>query len=186
MMQWNTQVGNITTNLKIKVDFTLLALSAVDVVTWNFHVDESTKGMYDMILVRVLFAELGINIKFSELVTEADDVPFNGSTTPIVDLGTHIFKYLNIGKITPEECFTNDYVKEVYESDHELTATKRLRVILDSKYEKSDLQKVMEHQCQHLIMTQRNELLKLLQKFEEFIYGTLGNWKTDPVEFELK
>ena len=44
----------------------------------------------------------------------------------------------------------------------------------------------METQCQHLTTTQRNELLKLLQIFEELFDGTLGNWKTDPVDFELK
>ena len=44
----------------------------------------------------------------------------------------------------------------------------------------------METQCQHLTMTQRNEFLKLLQKFEELLDGTLGTWKTDPVDFELK
>ena len=44
----------------------------------------------------------------------------------------------------------------------------------------------MENQCQHLTMTQRNELLKLLQKFEELFDGTLGTRKTDPVDFELK
>ena len=49
-MQWNTQAGNITTNPKVKVDFTIPALSATNVVTWRFHVDESTKSRYDMIL----------------------------------------------------------------------------------------------------------------------------------------
>ena len=57
---------------------------------------------------------------------------------------------------------TNAYVEEVYESERVQTATKILRVILDAKYEKSDLHKVMENQCQHLTTTQRNELLKLL------------------------
>ena len=66
------------------------------------------------------------------------------------------------------------------------TATKLLRVILDAKYEKSDLHKVMENQCQHLTMTQRTELLQLLQKFEELFDGTIGTWKTDPVDFQLK
>ena len=44
----------------------------------------------------------------------------------------------------------------------------------------------MENQCQNLTITQRNELLKLLQKFEELFDGTLGTWKTDPVDFKLK
>ena len=42
----------------------------------------------------------------------------------MVDLGTYEFKYLNTGKITPEEFFTNDYVKEVYESEHVHTTKK--------------------------------------------------------------
>ena len=73
------------------------------------------------------------------------------------------------------------YVKEVYESEHLRSATKRLHVILYAKYEKAYLHKVMETQCQHLTMTQRNELLKLLQGFEEFFDGTLGTCKTDPL-----
>ena len=44
----------------------------------------------------------------------------------------------------------------------------------------------MENQCQHLTMTQRNELLKLLQKFEDVFDGILVTWKTDPVDFKLK
>ena len=56
----------------------------------------------------------------------------------------------------------NAYIEEVYESEHIHTATKRLRVILDEEYEKADLHRAMETQFQHLKMTQRNELLKLL------------------------
>ena len=44
----------------------------------------------------------------------------------------------------------------------------------------------METQCQHLTMTQQNNLLKLLHKSEEMFDGTLGTCKTDPVEFKLK
>ena len=53
-MQWQTQSKNITTNLKVKVDFTLPALSAKNVVTWKCHVDNSAKGRHDMILGRYL------------------------------------------------------------------------------------------------------------------------------------
>ena len=52
----------------------------------------------------------------------------------MVDLGTCIFKDLNIGEIKPEELFTNSYVEEVYESEHPRTATKLLRLILYAKY----------------------------------------------------
>ena len=66
------------------------------------------------------------------------------------NLGTYIFEDLNIRKIIPEEIFTNVYVKEVYESEHVRTATKLLHVILNSKYEKSDLHNLLENKCQHV------------------------------------
>ena len=53
-MQYHTQAGNITTNLKVKIDFPLPKLIATKISTWNFHVDDSTKSMYDMILGRDL------------------------------------------------------------------------------------------------------------------------------------
>ena len=43
-MQWHTQAGNITTNLMDKFYFTLTALSATDVATYNCHMDESARG----------------------------------------------------------------------------------------------------------------------------------------------
>ena len=52
VMQWHTKAGNITNNLKVKVDFTLPALSTINVVTWNCHVEESVKGRYYIILGR--------------------------------------------------------------------------------------------------------------------------------------
>ena len=54
VMQWYTQAGNITNDLKVKVYFTLPALSATNIVTWKCHVDESAKGRYNMILGRDL------------------------------------------------------------------------------------------------------------------------------------
>ena len=43
VMQWKTKAGNITTNLKVNVYFTLPALSETNVVTWKCHVDDSDK-----------------------------------------------------------------------------------------------------------------------------------------------
>ena len=39
----------------------------------------------------------------------------------------------------------------------------------------------METKCQHLTMTQRDELLNLLQIFEELSDKTIGTWKIYPV-----
>ena len=68
----------------------------------------------------------------------------------MVDLGTYEFIDLNTGEIIPEEFFMNDLVEEVYESEHVCASNKRLPAILDAKYEKLDLHKVMNNQCQHL------------------------------------
>ena len=43
LMHWNTKARNITTNLKVKVDFTLPVLSTTDVVTWKCHMYESVE-----------------------------------------------------------------------------------------------------------------------------------------------
>ena len=48
-----------------------------------------------MILGRDLLTELVLNLKLSEHIIEADDGPFKGSTTPMVDLDAFIFKDLN-------------------------------------------------------------------------------------------
>ena len=43
------------------------------IVTWNFRVDDSAKGTYDIILGRDIFIELGLNPNFSEHVIEAEN-----------------------------------------------------------------------------------------------------------------
>ena len=54
VMQWHTQAGNITTNHKFELDFTLPALSATNVVMWKCHADDFAKGRYNMILGQYL------------------------------------------------------------------------------------------------------------------------------------
>ena len=123
-------------------------------------------GFYDMILGQYLLTELGLNLKFSNHVIQEYGGLLKGSTAPMVDLGTYEFKYLNTREITPEYSFANDFFEEVSGSEHFRTATKRFHVIVDNKFEKEYLHKVMETQCRHLTMAQRNKLLKSLQKFE--------------------
>ena len=45
-MQWHTQDGKITTNQKVKIDFTLPVINAEKIVTLNCHMDDSAKGRY--------------------------------------------------------------------------------------------------------------------------------------------
>ena len=64
--------------------------------------------------------------------------------------------------------------------------TKREIKILDAKYEKADLPKIVSETCDHLSNTDKKALLMLLQRYEELFDGTLGSWDTEPVHFELK
>ena len=54
VMQWHTQAGKINTNIKVIVDFTLPALRKNNVMTWKCHMNDFTKGSYDMTLGRYL------------------------------------------------------------------------------------------------------------------------------------
>ena len=45
----------------------------------------------------------------------------------MVDVGMQKFKYLNTGKITPEESFMNAYTEENYKLEQVHPANKRLR-----------------------------------------------------------
>ena len=46
LIQWHTYAGNINTNLKVKIDFTLPEFSTSKIVTWNCHVDDSARDWY--------------------------------------------------------------------------------------------------------------------------------------------
>ena len=65
-------------------------------------------------------------------------------------------------------------------------ATKRAMQILDDKYTKADLRLVVRDNCKHLKVDQQKKLLQLLMKYESLFDGTLGDWKTKPVSFQLK
>jgi hypothetical protein len=65
-------------------------------------------------------------------------------------------------------------------------ATKRVTWILDTKYKKADLQTIVRDNCKHLSADQQKKLLQLLKKYEFLFNGTLGDWKTNPVLFQLK
>jgi hypothetical protein len=65
-------------------------------------------------------------------------------------------------------------------------ATKPVVQILHANYEKADLEAVVEATGPHLSLHKKSKLLELLKEFEELFDGTLGDWKTEPVSFELK
>ena len=63
-------------------------------------------------------------------------------------------------------------------------ATDRMIKILDSNYQKANLKEIV-WAAKHLNKTEKNLLYNLLIKFSDIFDGTLGEWRTDPVDFEL-
>ena len=63
----------------------------------------SAKYRHDMIIGWDISIKLVLNLKLSEHVIKVDDGHVKGYTTPMVDLGTYEFKYLNTGETAPEE-----------------------------------------------------------------------------------
>jgi hypothetical protein len=59
-------------------------------------------------------------------------------------------------------------------------------LILDAKYQKADLQSIVRDNCKHLSVDQQKKLPQQLKKYESLFDGTLSDWKTKPVSFQLK
>ena len=91
----------------------------------------------------------------------------------MVDVDYYDFNILTPKTFKPKESFINAYVNECFESESVISATRRMRRILDAKYKEADLNKVMTEKFQHLNTEERNWFLSLLRKYEDIFYGTL-------------
>ena len=58
-MQWYTKVGNLTTKMKVKIKISLLEFSVKKIVTWEYHVDESTQISNNMVFAIKQLTKLG-------------------------------------------------------------------------------------------------------------------------------
>jgi hypothetical protein len=73
----------------------------------------------------------------------------------------------------------------LYAHDPGTTDAERIQGIIESKYTPADLSKIVE-ECTHLEKAERRQLRHLLQKYEDLFDGSLGTWKTDPIQLEVK
>ena len=70
------QYGKFTNSKKVNVDFCLPNFIETKIVTWKCHVDNSTNGIYDMILGRDLLTALGLDPNFSKNVVLGEEGPY--------------------------------------------------------------------------------------------------------------
>ena len=159
---WTTPAGEMKTRSKVKAQFTMPELQEKRLVEWNFHVTEDM-GAYDMIIGRDVLSFLGIDIKFSEQVVTWDhgEMPFKPKDAT-VQTQYHVAESMAVNE-----------------------ATDRIKSILDAKYEAADLEQVCSAQ-DHLAIAEQQKLLALLNKYKDLFDGTLGKWKHNPIELELK
>jgi hypothetical protein len=73
----------------------------------------------------------------------------------------------------------------MFAHDPVTTNAERIQSIIDAKYTKADLRALTE-ECKIIDKDEKKQLHQLLKKYEHLFDGTLGKWKTDPVELELQ
>ena len=160
--KWATIAGEITTTYRTKTTFCLPELDPSKIITKQMVV--CTKpSTYDMIIGRDILEELGIDIKFS-----THTIQWGEREIPMKDK--------DCGE---KESYFVDDSKAGEES------MERIKQILDAKYEPANLKEVTKG-CTHLELKQRLQLYKLLEKYSILFDGTIGRWKNELYEIDLK
>ncbi len=159
--QWNTAAGVLKSSAKTKsLEFSLPELQSTRKIRKSFHVVDMEVNHYDMIIGRDLMTSIGLDVRGSDQSIQWDDA---------------ILPWRNID-------VTHD---EVYLATPQDEQIKRLTEILDAKYEKADLRKVVE-KATHLSKQEQEELYQLLKEYKDLFDGTLGKFTGKPYDIKLK
>jgi hypothetical protein len=173
---WNTLNGIFQTQHEAQVELNFFKYSdskwfhaESDVVEYN----KDSKLQYDLILGTETMKEFGIILNFRDKMITIDEIilPMRNINNLQGSSILHAIKHNH--SLTMEPQSTPD-------------ATQRATRILDAKYSKADLQSVVRDNCKHLSADQQKKLLQLLKRYESLFDGTLGDWKTKLVSFQLK
>jgi hypothetical protein len=162
--------GQFTTDKTGLVTFSLPEFNLKKLISWMFHVDDRSKASntYDTIIDRDLLGNLGIILNFND-----HTVTWDTGTIPMRDRGT-----LN----------TQDALLELYLPSNEpqslVNKFSRSTKILDADYKPAILEDVAQ-MCENLNSEEQHQLLQLLQKYEHFFDGTLGEFNMDPIGLGL-
>ena len=159
---WNTAAGVFKTEGTAKIDMILPEFYESRLISWKAHVTPQDCG-YDMIVGRDLLQELGMNINFS-----TNSVEWEGATVPMKPHDANRETDLFVQDSKPVE-----------------DAVDRMKNILDAKYTKADLEQYVK-ECDYLSSEEKESLLALLKKYETLFDGTLGRWKNEQYDIELK
>jgi hypothetical protein len=134
--------------------------------------EKLNKPVFDLIIGTKSMKELGIILNFNK-----QDITIDEIALPMRDI-------TNLPLPKRQGLDFKNLASSMEPSSTE-QATQRVVHILDANYKKADLPEVVKT-CTHLSQHEQNELLEVLLEFEDLFDGTLGDWKTEPVSFELK
>jgi hypothetical protein len=173
---WNTFNGIFQTKCKVWIEMSLFEYSdskrfysEPDVVEYN----KDSKLQYDLILGTETMKELGIVLDFKAKTITTDEI--------VLPMGN--INHLQVTSTLHASKLNHSLAMELQSTQD---TTKCATWIRGAKYKKADLQSVVRDNCKHLSANQQTKLLQLLKKYESLFDGTLGDWKTKPVSFQLK
>ena len=175
-VEYSTAAGVYCSTHDVKVPFCIPEFSGSKIINHRFHVDndEGELGIgHDIIIGRDLMVQLGLTADFKRQVLQWD-----GATVHMKDSRN----FLGQSDLTKREI--RGVATQTAEPASMREATERMAKILDSTYAKATLEQVVK--SSQLNAEERTLLLSLLKDFEDFFYGTIGNWATEPVDLELK
>ena len=174
-VEYMTGAGALACNKRIPLQVTFDEFGGATRINHEFDVDPNPEGIgYDMIIGRDLLNKLGIDLRHSDKTIKWNDV--------LVPMKS--FSDIWEAKHPTRQEMRATFLRSV-EPKATREETERVTKILDSNYEKANLEEVVQN-ATSLNREQKRKLLKTLKKFESLFDGTLGQWKTDPVKIELK
>ena len=169
---WQTSMGVFKTEKLGEFDLTFPEYSGSKRLSLQPDIMEFDAGKFepkfDLIIGTETMRELGIVLDFGRQMIMIDQID------------------LPMRKISELQKPNVNY--QIYKNNEPVATaelTKRATKILDAKYEKADLPAIVKN-CVHLTEDQREKLLQTLLLRESLFDGTLGEWDTEPVHFELK
>jgi hypothetical protein len=135
---------------------------------------KGSKLQYDLILGSETMKELDIMLDFKANTITIDEIILPMRNTNHLQGASSMLRVLKLN---------NSLVMELKSTQD---ATKRATWILDTKFNKADLQSIIKDNCKYVSANQQKNLLQLLMNNGSLFKSTLGDWRTKPVSFQLK
>jgi len=138
-------------------------LSEVKIIEWKMHVMHSPSMNYDLIIGHDMLEDLGIILNF-----KTKNITWEEVSVPMCSWDT----------VKNDGYFIHD-------SDILNEATRCTTRILDAHYAPATSDDIVSA-CHNLTLSQKQELKDLIDEYQDLFDGTLGYWKDQSINIQLK